>query len=203
MPKSGCNFKGDEISPKFYGFCAHLEKEGKIRAGGNGKPWIVKAVKGGILRWVPLKAHGYLVPKITKSTKTRTLVAKKTAMRSKTPRTNKSVPVRTLPQSGYTISVEYATSGRSKCKLCKNDILYGDLRLVKTGFNPFAPDTGVELSQFYHAQHGFEMLKKARCRTKKPKSIEDIKGINSLRVVDRAVVKKMFNDYLSFMNNKC
>ena len=35
-------YKGTEPSPKGLGWCAHSEKEGKIRKGKDNKQWIVK-----------------------------------------------------------------------------------------------------------------------------------------------------------------
>ena len=45
-------YKGDEPSPKGLGWCAHGEKEGKVRKGLDGNKWIVKKVSSGSLRWV-------------------------------------------------------------------------------------------------------------------------------------------------------
>ena len=45
-------YKGTEPSPKGLGWCAHSEKEGKVRKGKDGKEWIVKKVKNGSKRWV-------------------------------------------------------------------------------------------------------------------------------------------------------
>ena len=45
-------YKGDEPSPKGVGWCAHGEKEGKVRKGRDGNKWIVKKVSSGSLRWV-------------------------------------------------------------------------------------------------------------------------------------------------------
>ena len=45
-------YKGNEPSPKGLGWCAHGEKEGKVRKGKDGNRWIVKKVKNGSKRWV-------------------------------------------------------------------------------------------------------------------------------------------------------
>ena len=45
-------YKGTEPSPKGYGWCAHGEKEGKVRKGKDGNQWIVKNVKNGSKRWM-------------------------------------------------------------------------------------------------------------------------------------------------------
>ena len=46
------SYKGTEPSPKGLGYCAHGEKEGKIRKGKDGNKWIVKKIKSGSLRWI-------------------------------------------------------------------------------------------------------------------------------------------------------
>lgn len=45
-------YKGTEPSPKGMGWCAHGEKEGKVRKGKDGNQWIVKKVKNGSKRWI-------------------------------------------------------------------------------------------------------------------------------------------------------
>ena len=45
-------YKGTEPSPKGLGWCAHGEKEGKVRKGKDGNQWIVKKVKNGSKRWM-------------------------------------------------------------------------------------------------------------------------------------------------------
>ena len=45
-------YKGTEPSPKGLGWCAHGEKEGKVRKGKDGNQWIVKKVKNGSKRWI-------------------------------------------------------------------------------------------------------------------------------------------------------
>ena len=45
-------YKGTEPSPKGLGWCAHGEKESKVRKGKDGKEWIVKKVKNGSKRWM-------------------------------------------------------------------------------------------------------------------------------------------------------
>ena len=56
MPKCKNNsvryYKGTEPSPKGLGWCAHGEKEGKIRKGKDGNIWIVRKIKNGSLRWM-------------------------------------------------------------------------------------------------------------------------------------------------------
>ena len=46
------SYKGTEPSPKGLGYCAHGEKEGKIRKGKDGNKWIIKKIKNGSKRWM-------------------------------------------------------------------------------------------------------------------------------------------------------
>lgn len=48
-PKS--SFKGNEPSPKGFGYCAHAEKVGTIKKGKDGKKWIIISTKKNIVRW--------------------------------------------------------------------------------------------------------------------------------------------------------
>jgi len=65
-------YKDTEPSPKGIGWCAHSEKEGKVRKGKDGKQWIVKKVKNGSKRWVKkntinlINLYNYLEKKISK-----------------------------------------------------------------------------------------------------------------------------------------
>lgn len=52
-------YKGDEPSPKGLGWCAHGEKEGKVRKGLDGNKWVVKKVSSGSLRWVKQSSIKY------------------------------------------------------------------------------------------------------------------------------------------------
>ena len=45
-------YTGNEPSPKGFGWCAHSEKEGKVRKGKDGNKWVVKRVSSGSLRWI-------------------------------------------------------------------------------------------------------------------------------------------------------
>ena len=45
-------YKGTEPSPKGLGWCAHGEKEYKVRKGKDGNQWIVKKVSNGSKRWM-------------------------------------------------------------------------------------------------------------------------------------------------------
>jgi len=49
-------YKGTEPSPKGIGWCAHGEKEGKVRKGKDGNQWVVKKVKNGSMRWMKKSA---------------------------------------------------------------------------------------------------------------------------------------------------
>jgi hypothetical protein len=58
-------YKGDEPSPKGFGWCAHCEKEGKSRKGRDGNKWVVKKVSNGSLRWAKdgIKKGSKVAPK--------------------------------------------------------------------------------------------------------------------------------------------
>jgi hypothetical protein len=58
-------YKGTEPSPKGLGWCAHGEKEGKVRKGKDGNQWIVKKVSNGSKRWVKKSAVKKIVIKNT------------------------------------------------------------------------------------------------------------------------------------------
>jgi hypothetical protein len=45
-------YKGDEPSPKGFGYCAHSESIGKVRKGKDGNMWKVESTSKGIKRWV-------------------------------------------------------------------------------------------------------------------------------------------------------
>ena len=72
MPKckndSQKSYKGNEPSPKGLGWCAHAEKENKIRKGKDGNKWIVKKVSNGSKRW--MKHNSNKKVSTTKSKKT-------------------------------------------------------------------------------------------------------------------------------------
>lgn len=49
-------YTGDEPSPKGLGWCASVEKVGKVRKGNDGNSWIVQETSTGIKRWVKKKS---------------------------------------------------------------------------------------------------------------------------------------------------
>ena len=69
-------YKGDEPSPKGLGWCAHGEKEGKVRKGLDGNKWVVKKVSSGSLRWVKSGSASKSIKKTTSVTKKTTSVTK-------------------------------------------------------------------------------------------------------------------------------
>ena len=60
-------YKGDEPSPKGLGWCAHGEKEGKVRKGLDGNKWVVKKVSSDSLRWVKQSNDKSTTIKVNKS----------------------------------------------------------------------------------------------------------------------------------------
>ena len=59
-------YKGTEPSPKGLGWCAHGEKEGKVRKGKDGNQWIVKKVKNGSKRWIVQNDLNLYIKKLDK-----------------------------------------------------------------------------------------------------------------------------------------
>ena len=49
------SYKGDEPSPKGFGYCAHSEEIGKVRKGKDGNMWEIKTTIKGIKKWVKKK----------------------------------------------------------------------------------------------------------------------------------------------------
>ena len=60
--------------------------------------------------------------------------------------------------------VEYAKTGRSGCKKCKQPIVKGSGRIGKITTNPFSDDGG-EMKVWYHLRCMFETLKVSGCGT--------------------------------------
>ena len=63
----GCNYKGDEPSPKGFGYCAHEQVIGTVGTGTDGNTWVVKADKNGRHAW--RKAGSPKTPKTPRSPK--------------------------------------------------------------------------------------------------------------------------------------
>lgn len=55
LKDSKSSYKGNEPSPKGFGYCAHCEKVGTLRFGLDGNEWIVAKNKKNIKRWVIYK----------------------------------------------------------------------------------------------------------------------------------------------------
>jgi hypothetical protein len=55
LKDSKSSYKGDEPSPKGFGYCAHCEKLGSLRFGLDGNEWIVVKNKKNIKRWIIYK----------------------------------------------------------------------------------------------------------------------------------------------------
>lgn len=65
-------YKGNEPSPKGFGWCAHAESISKKRKGKDGNMWIIKQIKNGSKRWVKISSN----KSITKKFKTKKKVIK-------------------------------------------------------------------------------------------------------------------------------
>lgn len=73
--KMSCNFKGNEPSPKGLGKCAHLQIEGMIMKGKDGKKWIVKRRSNNSLYWSKYDASPANLSPIAKRRKRRIIIA--------------------------------------------------------------------------------------------------------------------------------
>lgn len=85
--------------------------------------------------------------------------------------------------------IEYAKTGRSGCKKCKQTIEKGVSRVGKVTANPFSDDGG-EMKQWYHLPCVFETFTRARATTKVVESPADLDGFTDLRDEDKEEVKK-------------
>lgn len=86
--------------------------------------------------------------------------------------------------------IEYAKSGRSGCKKCKQTIEKGASRVGKVTANPFSDDGG-EMKQWYHVPCIFETFTRARATTKVVESPADLEGFTDLKDEDKEEVKKL------------
>ena len=85
---------------------------------------------------------------------------------------------------------EYAKTGRSGCKKCKQNIEKGICRIGKITANPFSDDGG-EMKQWYHVKCVFATFERARATTKVIESPADIDDFADLKDEDKDEIKKL------------
>ncbi|KAJ9577033.1 hypothetical protein L9F63_006381 [Diploptera punctata] len=73
--------------------------------------------------------------------------------------------------------VDRAKTGRAACKKCKQKLDSGELRLAKSGFNPFGPGP---MKMWHHVACLFEAFGKQRATTAKIETPDDIDGWSDL-----------------------
>eukprot|EP00118_Oscarella_pearsei_P009398 m.54148 g.54148 ORF g.54148 m.54148 type:complete len:145 (+) comp34313_c0_seq15:36-470(+) len=89
--------------------------------------------------------------------------------------------------------VEYAKTGRSGCKKCKEKIGKGAARIGKETSSPFGDDG--KMTVWYHVECMFDALKRARATTKKIETTHDLKGFDLLDRDEQDDVKRLISGY--------
>ena len=85
--------------------------------------------------------------------------------------------------------IEYARSGRSGCKKCKEKIDKGSPRIGKETSSPFSDDG--KMRTWYHVKCIFDSFQRARATTKKIESTADLQGYDTMRKEEQDDVKKL------------
>lgn len=107
-------------------------------------------------------------------------------------------------REGYRYSVGYAPTGAATCKGCNQKIAKGGLRIGRSTPNPFDAEGGAsDMTQFFHVDHGFEVMMRSRCTSRVPASASDIKGMDSLISSDRKRVTINLRKFVSAWRKKC
>ncbi|KAL5490807.1 hypothetical protein EMCRGX_G015992 [Ephydatia muelleri] len=89
--------------------------------------------------------------------------------------------------------IEYAKTGRSGCKKCKQQIEKGVARIGKVAPNPFSDDGG-DMKVWYHVKCMFETFKRARATTKKIESPADLEGFAELADTEKEEIKQLIKE---------
>ena len=89
-------------------------------------------------------------------------------------------------------SVEYAPTGRAKCKKSKEPIAKGEIRFGKTTQMPEDPEK--TMTSYFKSLPFFQMLAAMRKTTVKP-TVADLAGFDSLSDADQAQVTTWFSDF--------
>ncbi|XP_069690726.1 DNA ligase 3 [Periplaneta americana] len=83
--------------------------------------------------------------------------------------------------------VDRAKSGRATCKKCKEKLNSGDLRLAKSGYNPFGPGP---MKMWHHVSCLFDVFSRQRPTTAKIETPDDIEGWSDLEEEDQEEILK-------------
>jgi len=101
-----------------------------------------------------------------------------------------------MAENKYT--VEYAKTGRSKCKdtKCKKAIEAHTVRVGKVTKNPFgggddSEESAASMTHWYHMSCIFETLKRARKTTKRIESEDDLEGFGDLKAADQETLRRL------------
>ena len=108
-------------------------------------------------------------------------------------------------QSTYNYSIEYAPTGRAKCKHSGNYIKEGQLRIGRFGKNTFAGD-GAQyntLGGYYHVTHAWPTFLRSRCSTNVPLKPEDLRGFSKLTASDKTKIRSAIKSFAQKWNEKC
>jgi len=100
-------------------------------------------------------------------------------------------PTKTMAENTYTI--QYAKTGRAKCKLtaCKKVIDSGVLRLGKIFPNPFGDG---DQTHWYHPECLFKSFVRAKTGTKKIDGTDNIAGFDKIQEKDQKVITQYIED---------
>jgi len=110
MPKckndSTRSYKGNEPSPKGFGYCGHAEKLGKKRKGIDGSFWIVVKNKSGIKRWTKLVKKSNVNKLVKKSNVNKLVKKSKVFNKKEIPDWKKITLLKEFKKSAHSISLE-------------------------------------------------------------------------------------------------
>ena len=103
-----------------------------------------------------------------------------------------------------TYTASYAPTGRAKCKMCKQAIALGALRLSRVVPNNWMGDKG-ESTFHYHFAHGLDAVQRVRCLTPSGDAVPPPKLVLSqeLSKKDAASAHRRFNDAARKWALKC
>jgi len=92
--------------------------------------------------------------------------------------------------------VQYAKTGRSKCKdtKCKETIKADTVRVGKLTKNVFDSSEEGQMYTWYHLPCIFSSLKRARKNTKKIEAEDDLEGFSDLKPDDQEQVRQLIQD---------